>query len=268
MRSGTPGSAKPQAAAGLVLDPRKLVAHQHHRLAVDLDLSPAAAQVDQPALFEHSPQPRDVAGAKVVVAQHEKHAVSRLELSERVGNPIEARLRFDEIARQRYQIGLKLVAGADDLAEVRLAHAAGQVEVGKMNDRKPVERGGEPRHVEHPIGHVQPQDFIQRQPGEEVMRGFRGVEFRRSRIDFRLPLPVKTHQRRRWDKIPQPNQPQQRQRRDRPADDRIDGNETAQAASAGAGPPRRDREPLGAFHIQPGRDADRNHARNEEARRR
>ncbi len=155
-----------------VLDPRQLIAEQHERLAVDLDLAAAAAQVDQAAPFEHLPQPRRLAGANVVVSQDEKHAVPGPELSERVGNPIEARRRFHQVARERHQIGLKLVADADDLAEERLAYAAGQVKVGKMNDRKPVKCGGEPRHFEHPIGHVQPQDFIQRQPGKEVMRGF------------------------------------------------------------------------------------------------
>ena len=84
-------------SAAALIHGRSLPA-KHNRRAVDLDLPPAAAKVDQAALFQLAAKAAGI-HAEIVVAQDEVHARPGRELPQRIGNPIQARRLIDQIAR-------------------------------------------------------------------------------------------------------------------------------------------------------------------------
>ncbi len=136
-------------------NPGKLVAGQYHRLAVNLDLHAPPAQVTQPALLKHAHQPRRV-HAQIVIAEDAKHSVAGGQAAERVGNPVDAAVAIDNVPGEDDQVGVEFVAVADDFLEVRFADAAGEVQVGEVDERKAVQGGRQSRDLDRPMMHVQP----------------------------------------------------------------------------------------------------------------
>ena len=123
-------------------EPGTLIAGQRDGLTVDLDLCSRPPTSTSPHCSSMR-RSRGTSGTRRSWLPRMKKTPCRAaSRPSGVGNPIEARGRVDQIARDRHQVGLQLVAGADDLAEVGLAHAAGEVKIGEMDDRQAVERRG------------------------------------------------------------------------------------------------------------------------------
>ena len=150
-------------------NPGKLVPRQEHRLAADLDLHVPPAQVTQPALLQHAHQPLRV-GAQVVIPEDAKDSVAGSQAAERVGDPVDAAGAVDQVAGEDDQVRVQRVAAADDFLEVGLADAAGEVQVGEVDQGKAVQRRRQSRDLDRAMVHVQPQALVSRQVDDEMMR--------------------------------------------------------------------------------------------------
>ena len=134
-------------------NPGELVAGQDDRLAAELDLDPTAAQVDEAGVGEGAADSVGVA-PEIVVAEDEVDAGAGGQFAQGVGDPVDALGLVDEVAGDGHEVGLELVGKPDDFLEVGLADPAGEVEIGEVEDRDPVERRSQPGDFEGPFGYV------------------------------------------------------------------------------------------------------------------
>ena len=125
---------------GRIAKPRPFISRHDNRRA--RDRFDATAHIDKPRLAHRRPQPRDIVGPQIVIAQHIQFREARLHLAERAGNPIDEPRLVANVSGQRDQIGLHLVGQTHDLIEIRPLDPRAIVQVGHMADRQAVERFG------------------------------------------------------------------------------------------------------------------------------